>query len=79
MADAPGTTFKVQTLDPDHGWVFATRAGKEREYALTVLNAYDRYWPTEHHRLVTVAPDGGVTVLARHDVTCPVCGERDVG
>jgi hypothetical protein len=63
-ADAPKTTYTVQTLDPEHGWTFAVAAGDALEPALAVLDAYERYWPTEHHRLVRPALDGSQIALA---------------
>lgn len=63
MPDASRTTFKVQTLAPDLGWVFATGAGVTLWYALSVLESYDRNWPSERHRLVSVDAKGNIEVV----------------
>jgi hypothetical protein len=38
-------------------------AGSSMTEALTCLAPYDRNWPSERHRLVSVAQDGAVTVV----------------
>jgi hypothetical protein len=54
--------LKVQTYDAGLGWVHATRAG-EIPSAWGVLAGYRKRWPSEQHRLVSVANDGAVTVI----------------
>ncbi len=54
--------IKVQTYAAGAGWVHATRAG-ELPAAWGVLAGYNRRWPSERHRLVSVASDGAITVI----------------
>lgn len=54
--------LKVQTCVAGMGWIHATRAG-ELPAAWGVLAGYRKRWPSEQHRLVSVANDGAVTVI----------------
>jgi hypothetical protein len=54
--------IKVQTYYAGAGWLHATRAG-ELPAAWGVLAGYRKRWPSEQHRLVSVADDGAVTVI----------------
>lgn len=54
--------IKVQTFDAELGWIHATRAG-DLPAAWGVLSGYRKRWPSEQHRLVSVASDGAVTVI----------------
>jgi hypothetical protein len=67
-ADRPQKTeaasmMKVQTYEAAFGWINSTRAGPTLENALAVLAGYDRDYPSARHRLVSVAPNGAVTVI----------------
>jgi hypothetical protein len=54
--------IKVQTYAAGMGWIHATRAG-ELPTAWGVLAGYRKRWPSEQHRLVSVANDGMITVI----------------
>ena len=54
--------IKVQTYKAGMGWVHATRAG-ELPAAWGVLAGYRKRWPSEQHRLVSVASDGAASVI----------------
>ncbi|MEX3556072.1 MAG: hypothetical protein VB131_05625 [Burkholderia gladioli] len=67
--------IKVQTLTPDLGWVFSTRAG-ELPAAWGVLAGYRKRWPNEQHRLVHVSDKGEVTIIPDDDAAIAVFSDE---
>jgi hypothetical protein len=57
------TMYKVQQLDPDHGWTFATRAGQRIDDAIIVLLGYRRDYPSVEHRLVEINDAGQIVSI----------------